>query len=334
MTYVSPYVNLADMAGLPDYGGLLLGSRLRRATEDLFAGVDAVYRAHGVELSSRAFPVLFLLRDIGPVGITELAAHLGQSHPAVSQLSRTLLEHGVVTARADPADERRRLLALTARGTAMMEKLAPIWRALVGAVADLGSDAGIDLVAAVGALEAALARRAFADRITDRLALARAETVEIIPFEPRYRDDFRRLNVEWLERYFYVEALDHQVLSHPEESILAPGGFIFLARWRQEIVGTVALIKAGRGRYELSKMAVTERCQGMGIGRRLLSAALAQFRKTGAPTLYLESNSKMKPALALYESSGFRQATPPRAHSQYRRSDVYMVYRDRPRRRR
>ncbi|MEQ1911835.1 MAG: GNAT family N-acetyltransferase, partial [Vicinamibacterales bacterium] len=96
------------------------------------------------------------------------------------------------------------------------------------------------------------------------------DAVEIISFEPRYGDDFKRLNIEWLEKYFHVEAIDDEVLSHPEDAILKPGGHIFLARYKGDIVGTSALIKAGRSKVELSKMAVTERCQGLGIGRRLL----------------------------------------------------------------
>ena len=151
-------------------------------------------------------------------------------------------------------------------------------------------------------------------------------TAEIIPFESRYRDDFKRLNVEWLEKHFYVEAIDDEVLSNPEDTILKPGGHIFLARYKGEIVGTSALIRAGGNRVELSKMAVTERCQGLGIGRRLLLAAIAQFKSMGATQLFLESNSKLKPALALYEANGFRHAPRPNLAAHYSRADVYMVY--------
>jgi len=45
--------------------------------------------------------------------------------------------------------------------------------------------------------------------------------VRIVPYEPAYRDDFRRLNVEWLEKFFYVEEIDDRVLSDPETHILA-----------------------------------------------------------------------------------------------------------------
>ena len=318
------------MAELQDYGGLLLGSRLKRASEALFAGVDSVYRAHGVDLPSRCVPVLLLLRDNGPLGITELATLLGQSHPAVSQMSRTLLDHGVVTEKADPGDERRRLLALSSTGAALVQRMGVLWQAIVGAVDGLSAATQGDFLTALTSFEVALRSRGFAERINERLRLREAEAVEIIPFESRYRDEFKRLNVEWLGKYFYVEAINHQVLSHPEDRILKPGGFIFLARHNGEIVGTSALIRVGRGRFELSKMAVTERYQGLGIGRRLLTAAIAQFQKTGAKLLFLESSSRLKPALKLYEANGFRHAKRPKGSSHYQRSDVYMVYTDGP----
>lgn len=161
--------------------------------------------------------------------------------------------------------------------------------------------------------------------------------VEIVPFEPRYAADFKRLNVEWLKRYFTVEPIDEAVLSRPEAVILAPGGAILLARVAPdtaeghpgEVVGTCALIKAdGEDRYELSKMAVTERYQGQGIARRLLLAAIEHYRSIGGRQLFLESNSRLTPALTLYESVGFEHAPRPGGPSHYVRSDVYMVLRE------
>jgi putative acetyltransferase len=47
--------------------------------------------------------------------------------------------------------------------------------------------------------------------------------------------------------------------------------------------------------------------------------------KMGGKELFLESSSKLKPALRLYEANGFRHAPRPVA-SHYQRSDVYMVW--------
>jgi GNAT superfamily N-acetyltransferase len=314
------------MRELSDYGGLVLATRLRRLSEMLFAGVDSVYQAQGVEVSARCVPMLLLLRDNGPTGITDIARQLGQTHPAVSQMSRTLARGGLLVNKTDAGDDRRRLLGLSRKGTALMARMARTWNAVTGAVDDLGATVSADLPALVTALESALGEQPFAVRIEARARLQERAAVEIIPFEPRYRDDFKRLNVEWLEKYFYVEAFDDHVLSHPEAVILKPGGFIFFARYQGAIVGTCALIRVGRRRVEFSKMAVTERCQGLGIGRRLLLAAIRQFETMGVKELFLESSRKLEPALALYESQGFVHAPRPKMETHYHRSDVYMVY--------
>ena len=308
------------MTSLHDYGSLLLASRLRKVSEALYAGVDEVYRSAGVELPSRCFPILFLLRDHGRLGISELAERLGQTHPAVSQMSRKLLLHRVVTESPDPEDDRRRLLSLSPHGRGLMARLEPVWKAIVAAVADLEGEH--PLSRNLTAIDRALEARGFAARI--RSQLEDASAIEIIPFERRFAADFKRLNIEWLEKYFRVEPIDEEVLSKPLQ-ILRNGGAIFLARYRDAIVGTCALLNSGNARFELSKMAVTGGHQGLGIGRKLLEAAIAEYRSRGASELFLESNSKLTPAIALYESAGFAHASRP-APSHYERSDVYMVY--------
>lgn len=158
-----------------------------------------------------------------------------------------------------------------------------------------------------------------------------SNALRIVDFDPRWRDDFARLNLEWLQRWFNVEPIDHQVLSNPETHILASGGRVLFAILTMEdgserAVGTVALKHEGEGVYELTKMAVEPGHRGTGIGRRLLEGALDTYRAMGGRELFLESSSKLGPALALYESAGFRHHPAPRPGSQYSRADVYMVW--------
>lgn len=151
--------------------------------------------------------------------------------------------------------------------------------------------------------------------------------VEIVEYAPELAGEFRDLNVEWLEKYFVVEPIDHEVLGDPDGQIIASGGAILFARVDANIVGTIALKNHGHGVYELTKMAVTGRCQGAGIGRHLMRACLDRYRALGGKRLFLESHSSLEPALHLYESAGFRHV-PRAAPSDYERADVYMVYDD------
>ena len=154
-----------------------------------------------------------------------------------------------------------------------------------------------------------------------------ADGIRVVGFERRWRDDFATLNLEWLERWFVVEPYDRDVLEHPERDILARGGHIlFAVDGANRALGTVALKHEGEGVYELTKMAVAPDARGRGVGRLLMEGALALYRSLDARELFLESSSKLAPALALYESVDFRHHPAPRAGSHYARADVHMIW--------
>ena len=154
-----------------------------------------------------------------------------------------------------------------------------------------------------------------------------ADGIRVVGFDPRWREDFATLNLEWLQRWFVVEPFDREVLGNPEHYILADGGrILFAVDAADRALGTVALMHAGDGVYELTKMAVAPDARGRGIGRLLMDEALRLFRSLGAQELYLESSSKLSPALALYESVGFRHHPAPRPGSHYARADVHMIW--------
>ena len=56
------------------------------------------------------------------------------------------------------------------------------------------------------------------------------------------------------------------------------------------------------------------------------SGALRTFRSLDGRELFLESSSKLTPAIALYQSVGFVHHPAPRPGSHYARADVYMVW--------
>lgn len=147
-------------------------------------------------------------------------------------------------------------------------------------------------------------------------------TAQIIDFSPAYQADFRALNHEWITRYFELEALDHLILDHPQSTILDKGGHILMARYQDEIVGTCALLKVSDTVFELGKMAITEKCQGLKIGQQLGLAAIRKAADLGALKLVLYSHRSLSAALHVYRKLGFQQVPcPPNG---YKRADVKM----------
>src|SRR5258705_10397117 len=98
--------------------------------------------------------------------------------------------------------------------------------------------------------------------------------IKIIGYKDNYSGDFKRLNLEWLEKYGLTESHDLEIINDPQTFILETGGCIFLAKADEEIVGTAALIHEGNGVYELAKMAVTPAFQGKGISKLLIEKCL------------------------------------------------------------
>ena len=144
----------------------------------------------------------------------------------------------------------------------------------------------------------------------------------IVTFDPAHRDEFRRLNVAWLTRYFKVEPIDERVLGNPENEILAPGGEILFALMNGVVVGTVALKAEESGEFELTKMAVDERSQGRGFGKRLLEAACAVARLRGARRVILYSQRSLRTAIDMYSKYGFSEL--PLTDARYSRCDIKM----------
>ena len=146
--------------------------------------------------------------------------------------------------------------------------------------------------------------------------------IEIIPFSEELAIHFTRLNTDWLEKYFVVEPVDINMLGNPKDFFIDKGGFIFFAQLNGGIAGTFALLKESDSVFELSKMAVDEKYQGMKVGNRMLEFCIAKAKELNIAKIILYSNTKLKPAIHLYEKYGFIEA--PIIHSIYKRSDIKM----------
>lgn len=104
-----------------------------------------------------------------------------------------------------------------------------------------------------------------------------------------------------------MEEVDTRSLSDPEGYILNKGGHILLAIEDDHVLGVCALIKMNGDPYdyELAKMAVSPEAQGKGIGWLIGNAVIENARSLGARNVYLESNTKLTPAINLYRKLGF-----------------------------
>lgn len=132
---------------------------------------------------------------------------------------------------------------------------------------------------------------------------------EIIEYSSSYHTQFYNLNIEWLQAFNLLESHDLEVLNNPQQTIIDNGGFIWLAKNGNDIVGTAALINDGQGIFELAKMSVDTAYRGKGISKLLMNTCIDKAKEVNAVKLLLFSNHQLQTALKLYESYGFTYVT-------------------------
>lgn len=309
---------------LRELGPLALGSRLKRLSDRLMQDGIRVYRDSGLSFEPKWFPVYYYLSHMGPSAVMDVAKGLGVTHPSVNQVAKEMIAANLVSAYKDPKDKRKRVLALTKVGKSLLPELEAVWRDITSALRELLEETQVDFLGYIETLERALDERSFHTRFLERHRPA-SDGIEILNFSRRYQSDFKAINEAWILEYFEIEAADRKVLEDPQTTVIDPGGEILLARdlATGDIVGTAALVNHGDGLGELAKMGVKPAAQGRGIGKLIARASLTRARELGFKRLFLETNSRLAPALGLYRRLGFVRKPSP-FESDYSRADVYM----------
>jgi DNA-binding MarR family transcriptional regulator/GNAT superfamily N-acetyltransferase len=324
-------------------GKMALGSRLRRLSEQMTEQAAAIYDLYQVDLQPKWFPVFYSLSGEVQKSITDIAREIGHTHPSVSQIVREMAAKGYVTEKKGAADGRRNFVLLSPLGQVVRDKMQAQVTDVTSAIEKAMQETSHDLWSAIGEWEFLLEQKSLLRRVQEEKKSRESSEVRIVDCTPQYYKDFRRLNEEWITKYFRMEEADYRSLDQPEEYILNRGGHIFIALYKGEPVGTCAIIRqdpeqggevasgAAGGEaawpsqapvFELAKMAVSPAAQGMGVGLLLGQVCVDKARALGSKKIYLESNTRLKPAINLYHKLGFRKIVGP--PSPYERADIQM----------
>ena len=308
-------------------GALFLGSRLKRLADRLQGDVARIVERAGLPVQPSHYAPLATLDRYGPLTVGQLADAMQLSQPAVTRALSKLVELGLVDSTRQHRDQRHKTISLTAAGRSVLirSKLL-VWPQVEAAVDEVIQQLSGSLLHQLAAVESQLAERALNER--SRGAAPPAFTIR--EFSVDLAGAFRDISIEWIESMYRLEPADLDVLDHPYERIVAPGGAIlFVQAEGVGIIGTCALRKTGAREFELTKMGVHEAARGLRAGEFLLNAVIDRARSLGAELLYLLSNRKSVAAIKLYEKLGFVHDAEimRRFGGHYQRCDVAMRYR-------
>lgn len=257
-------------------------TQLVGALEDSFLGL-------GLPLGSAR-----LLFEIGyrPDPVQALRTRLGIDSGYLSRLLRSLEEKGYITVQPDPADRRRRLVALTDHGRTMWTEL------------ERRSEARAHLI-----LDPLTERQR--TRLNEALAtadlLVRAATVaieQIEPGAPAAREAVGRYFAELDQRF--EEGFDPGSGDPFDDHTLRPPTGLFLVAVSDGEPVACGGVRGYDGTAEIKRMWVHDAWRGAGLGSRLLRRLETEAVRLGHSVVRLDTRHVLSEAIALYERSGYQ----------------------------
>ena len=303
-------------------GKKALGSRLRQISEMMTNDAAEIYVIYGTDFQPRWLPVYIVLQENDALPVTEIGQIVGQTHASISQIVKEMKAKGYVSDEKCTDDGRKNRISLTDLAQSIRPKIEAQMTDCDKAVDQIFSTMSYDLWKALSELEYSLEQKSLIERVIEQRKIRESADVEIVNYTPQYASDFKRLNHEWIKKYFKLEEADNLVLDNPQGYILDRGGYIFVAKYQGEAVGVVALLKMKDGGFELGKMAVSPTAQGKSIGFLLGKHAIQKAKELKATRVFLESNTLLKPAISLYNKLGFKKIIG--GQSPYERANIQM----------
>ena len=133
--------------------------------------------------------------------------------------------------------------------------------------------------------------------------------MEIIEYDEKYKQDFIDFNTAWIiDNFGFLEDEDKETFAHIEEE-LEQGAMIYFAvdECGEALATCMAKPMKETGTWEICKLGSNKNKAHKGCGKAVFGAAVQWAIDKGANRLFIISNSKLKPALHIYEEYGFHE---------------------------
>ncbi len=263
--------------------------RFTRSYSQRIGALDESFLGLGLPLGSAR--LLFEIGAEEAPTVQRLRARLGLDSGYLSRLLRSLEERDLVAVEPDPADRRRRLVRLTARGRRTRRRLDARSEELAARLVAPLSDRQRERLGEA---------RATADLLV-RAATVELETVD--PTEPDARTAVERYFAEIDRRFdtgFDPGPGDDPDLYRP------PRGTFVVARSDGDPIACGAVQPLDDGTAEIKRMWVHDDWRGAGLGARMLRRLEDDARAAGYAVVRLDTNSVLTEAIAMYERAGYR----------------------------
>lgn len=244
----------------------------------------------------------------GPAA-SEIAAELRIDPAYLARILRKFAAAGLTEVRRDPADGRRRILSLTARGTAALTALqAATDRDTAELISPLSEDQRRELGSAMR-------------RITELLGGPAAPKPEVVLRPHRIGDVgwvIERQSRLYADEYGWngeYEALVSEIGAAFIRNFVPGKEFCWVAELGGKRAGAVFLVRKSDEEAQLRLLHVERSARGHGIGTKLVAECVSTARNAGYRRMMLWTNDVLTDARRIYERAGFTLTGEEKHHS-------------------
>ncbi len=147
--------------------------------------------------------------------------------------------------------------------------------------------------------------------------------MRVVQYEEKYKNDFKELNLAWINAYFELEAEDEKVFNNIDDYIRAKANIFFTLDDDEEVLACCMIEPLREDMWEISKFAARNLGSGKGAGSLCLNEALKYAIKNGAKLFEIVTNTKCYKAIHIYEKFGFKKLDNPVVNP-FKRGNYFM----------
>ncbi len=150
----------------PQFGAILF-----RASELIGTQGAEVFDRLGINLDARKVSIVLALHAHGPLSSSELSDKIGHSRQVIESRLKPSVADGFFVSYPDPDDQRRRVYDFSAQARPVVQRIISVMLDFEQVYDRLWSELGVNLEAALLAMERALDSRDLTDRLSDEFPI-------------------------------------------------------------------------------------------------------------------------------------------------------------------
>lgn len=144
----------------------------------------------------------------------------------------------------------------------------------------------------------------------------------IVPYDPRYKNDFIEMNRAWISEMFEMEPEDERELGNIEPYMEKGGQIFFALDTDGTVLACCMLAPREDGDWEIMKFAARGMSTGTGAGSACLRACIDYAKELRLPKIVIVSNRRCTHAVHLYRKFGFQEIPVDKKRFPFDRADI------------